>query len=284
MLHSLKYDDEHSTHYRIAPSTFCSDLNVIEVGYGKVPIGHKHYLRRNIFILHYIIDGEGVFCGQPFKKNYCYFVYPKELEIMVSDPQNPYESCWIMFKGNAANQIIRDCNLPKHNCVFEFEKAPECIKIIMDTIFNIEPSNDVEESFYLQAAFNKIMCHHFSNIKLKKNDYSVTKKVHDYLKASYTNPSASIDDIAKELNFSRNYIYTTFKKEYGISPQNYLIELRIKSAKELLLSESNLSVNDIALAVGYVDALYFSKLFHKKVGFSPRNFKKQNTINAPKSI
>lgn len=283
MFYTTKFDGKKPLGYRISPSTFYTDLNVIEVGHGKVEPDHNAIYLRNKYILHYVVDGKGIFCNQPFKKNYCYFVQQGDLERILADHLHPYETYWIMFKGTSARDILDKCNIPQHNSAFKFEKASMCAKIISKALYDINPSNSVEESFYLQAAFNSVMSIHFSEINLETTDHSVANQVRDYLKNNYTD-KISIADIATKFNFSRSYIYTLFKNNYGISPQDYLVNLRINNAKEILLNEKNLSIRDIAFAVGYDDALYFSKLFHKKVGVSPKEFKKQNAISAPKTI
>lgn len=278
MFYPTKLDGEKPIYgYRIAPSTFYTDLNAVEVGHIKVNPKQKAIYRRNLYILHYVVDGKGVFCGQPFKKNDCYFVQPKELEEIEADATNPYETYWIMFKGPAARDILDKCKIPQQNSVFKFDKVDECAKIIANAL-NINPTNPIEEAFNLQAAFDSVMSIHFSSITPEITDYTVAEKVRDYLKTSYRDKSTSIEDIAVKLNFSRSYIYTLFKKKYGVSPQDYLVNLRINNAKELLLNEKKLPISDVAFAVGYDDALYFSKLFHKKVGVSPKEFKKQEHL------
>ena len=89
----------------------------------------------------------------------------------------------------------------------------------------------------------------------------------------------SVGSIAKSFNFSRNYLYTLFKRDYGISLQEYLLELRIQKAKELLTNERHLAISEVALAVGYSDALYFSRIFRKKTGIAPTQFIKENREN-----
>lgn len=72
-------------------------------------------------------------------------------------------------------------------------------------------------------------------------------------------------------------ILRQFSKYLGISPMRYLTELRINKAKEMLL-QSDYKVNEIALSVGFGDPLYFTTVFHKEVGLTPSEFKKNNLI------
>ncbi|WP_394236311.1 helix-turn-helix domain-containing protein [Niallia oryzisoli] len=79
---------------------------------------------------------------------------------------------------------------------------------------------------------------------------------------------------ARTHNISPGYFRTIFKSSTGLPPVEYLNRLRIVRAIEYLKDET-LSMNDVSAAVGIYDANYFSRLFRKIIGFSPREFRKQ---------
>ncbi|MDK2829384.1 MAG: hypothetical protein PWP67_2204 [Clostridium butyricum] len=85
----------------------------------------------------------------------------------------------------------------------------------------------------------------------------------------------SLDDMSRNMYLSSVYISKVFKEKTGESPINYLINLRLEKAKDLLLSTES-PVKVIAQAVGYTDAYYFSKLFKKYYGYSPCKFRAIN--------
>ena len=62
-----------------------------------------------------------------------------------------------------------------------------------------------------------------------------------------------------------------------MSPTEYIVMLRIEKAKELLLQTPPILIKDISLAVGYEEPQYFSRVFKKSTGLSPRQFISQNT-------
>lgn len=82
-----------------------------------------------------------------------------------------------------------------------------------------------------------------------------------------------LEDVSSAVGFNTTYFSTLFKKETGQNFVDYLTELRISKAKELL-SGDDLSVQDVAENVGYRDLKYFSKLFKKVTGVSPSDYKK----------
>ena len=82
-----------------------------------------------------------------------------------------------------------------------------------------------------------------------------------------------LEDVSTAVGFNATYFSTLFKKETGQNFMDYLTELRISKAKELLCGEE-LSVQDVAEQVGYRDLKYFSRLFKKLTGVSPSDYKK----------
>ncbi len=84
----------------------------------------------------------------------------------------------------------------------------------------------------------------------------------------------TISYIAAQVHLSPNYLATLFKKEVGTTLNDYVTAVRISHAKRLL-SEGNLLIQEIAEKVGYKDVKYFTKLFKKEVGHSPRAYREQ---------
>lgn len=100
----------------------------------------------------------------------------------------------------------------------------------------------------------------------------VVEKIVDYLEDHYTE-KISLDQIAQNMYLSPFYISRIFKSEVGDTPINYLINLRMEKARQLLREKPNCSVQEIALQVGYDDAYHFSKLFKKHYGNSPSQYR-----------
>lgn len=251
-----------------------SDIFAIEAGYNYVPPGLCQIFRRDVFILHYIASGEGVFLDCDFDESNGYFVVPNELEIIKSDKENPYECYWIMFKGDGAGELLEKLNL-KHNCVFSVDNKQDCIDCIKEVLFKNDYSNEAEEAYAIQSALYKIISIHMKSAEIDEiNTPSVAAVIAKTIKRNYRDPM-KIAEIAKEFNISRNYMYTVFKKEYGISPQEYLIRRRIEKSKQLLTNNgARLSIKEISNAVGFENPLYFSRLFHARTGVSPSQYRK----------
>ena len=81
-----------------------------------------------------------------------------------------------------------------------------------------------------------------------------------------------VTDIADYVCINRSYLYTLFRKELHMSPQEYLSNYRLTRASELLIV-TDLSVESVAFSCGYSDPLVFSKAFKAKTGQTPSRYR-----------
>ncbi|WP_270167262.1 helix-turn-helix domain-containing protein [Paenibacillus sp. SYP-B4298] len=81
-----------------------------------------------------------------------------------------------------------------------------------------------------------------------------------------------MDMLAERFHYSTRYLARVFKRKYGRSPLDYIMQLRMEQAKSLL-ARSDAPVSHIARSVGYTDMYYFSRLFKKNTGVTPAQFK-----------
>ena len=84
-----------------------------------------------------------------------------------------------------------------------------------------------------------------------------------------------INQIAEALDISPSYLSRLFHRETGTKLQDYIVEVRIDRAAELLLY-SSLSISDIAVYVNFPNQSYFTKLFKKVKGITPFSYRVQN--------
>ncbi len=100
----------------------------------------------------------------------------------------------------------------------------------------------------------------------------LVREVISYLDNNYTR-DITLDDLEEKTNFNKYYICKKFKKETGTTITNYIIELRINKAKELLLKSSEPKrIYEIAAAVGFNDVSYFDRIFKKQTNTTPKEF------------
>jgi transcriptional regulator GlxA family with amidase domain len=89
----------------------------------------------------------------------------------------------------------------------------------------------------------------------------------------------NIRDLARELNVSYSWFRRAFAHHTGLSPHQYYLDIRLARARNLL-SQTSLLTKEIALRVGFEDAHYFCRLFHKKNGIPPGVWRERFRKNA----
>lgn len=100
------------------------------------------------------------------------------------------------------------------------------------------------------------------------------EEVRRHLLLHYQDPELSLARVLAASGYQRDHIRRKFQAAYGVTPSEYLTALRIENAKQLLQrrQELHLSVAEIASMCGYYDGLYFSRIFKKATGVSPKEY------------
>ena len=92
---------------------------------------------------------------------------------------------------------------------------------------------------------------------------------------SHIQDDICIDDIAEEVHLNAQYLMRLFKKEMGQSILEYITDERIKIAKELLV-RTDYPINQVADSVGYANYSYFTKIFRRATGESPKQYRQSH--------
>ncbi|SDF52866.1 Helix-turn-helix domain-containing protein [Fontibacillus panacisegetis] len=103
----------------------------------------------------------------------------------------------------------------------------------------------------------------------------LVNKVTEYINDHYQDPELSISRVASLFHINPTYLSKRMKQEIGLSFLDYVTELRIAKAKEILDDvTSNIKIGNLAIKVGYKSQYYFSRVFKNRVGLSPLDYKK----------
>ncbi|MBE6634129.1 MAG: helix-turn-helix transcriptional regulator [Ruminococcaceae bacterium] len=100
-----------------------------------------------------------------------------------------------------------------------------------------------------------------------------------YIEEHFRNPQLNLDQIAELSGMSKVWFRKNFTEAYQISPLQYVINLRITEAKSLLTGTDH-SMADIAEKSGFSDMFYFSKMFHRKTGMTPGEYRAKRNDSA----
>lgn len=90
----------------------------------------------------------------------------------------------------------------------------------------------------------------------------------------------TLDQLAEASHMNKYYLSHVFKRQYGVSPINYMIGRRLEESK-FLLAETDLSVSQIAQLLGFSSPSYFSQMFSKSQSVTPREYRQNTRGNSP---
>lgn len=257
------------------------DLNVFETGYSKTPPGIKRGpFIRDVYVLHYLANGNGFFNGEPVGKEQGFLSCPNQLNELLSDKDDPWEHYWIMFNGLKAGHYLQKAGLLIKSHVFRYDWSDKAIPLLYDSLHH--DSYDRYGSLYMHKLFFTLLSYHESDYKIKQQNEAKYKDIKEkyvqkavsFINLNYQN-RITIDDVIAHVNISSKYLCHLFNKYIGYSPQAYLIQTRLSHADELL-RQNDLTIQEVANSVGYDNASNFTQIYKKHNKTTPSRFK--NTV------
>ncbi|MBI9103984.1 MAG: response regulator [Spirochaetales bacterium] len=177
----------------------------------------------------------------------------------VQNPDTILELCRFV-----SNSIIKQLTKLSSEDTFSEELVIRTEKVILTT-------GTLEN---LSSELGKIYSEAISDLLLSKRakEYRPIRIAKEYIDNHFSE-NIDLNAVAKEAGFNPVYFSSLFKKEAGINFKEYLLQKRIETAKELLVS-GNDTIMMISETVGYKDVRYFSRIFAKTVGIKPNMYRK----------
>ena len=146
----------------------------------------------------------------------------------------------------------------------------EVLKINNSFLNTIQEINSLESlCFRLQESVDVFAECMFSRLPTK--NYALIRSAIEYICANF-NADISLEDVAETVHLNATYFSTLFKQSTGSSFKEYLNMIRVEESKRLL-ANTNYSIIDIAIATGFEDQSYFSKVFKKYTGITPKQYR-----------
>lgn len=208
------------------------------------------------------------------------------------------------FKEHLPDLVLADINMPKMNgldFVIAAKEIKPDVKIAMITGYDhfdyaltalkagvndyvLKPVTRKEIQVTLQKLINllkttqqqqeltKVVEDMLSDVTVEDTGYKF--KIQKEIEKNINNPSFSLRLLAKELALTPSYTSTVFKNNFGKTFQDYILTTRLERAKIYLLS-TDMKIYEIAEAVGFEDANYFSASFKKKWAYSPNQYRER---------
>jgi AraC-like DNA-binding protein len=182
-----------------------------------------------------------------------------------------------------ADAVYNNTNYKKHFCIKkeEKEKVQQTMNHILNEYNEKKLGYEMEVQSQLMHLFSIFIRNHYLEIsQIPEEKAKALEKIKAsivYIEMNYTYRLA-LEEVANIVYMSPYNFCRTFKKATGKTMVEYVNSVRIKEAEKLLITSTK-SISDISSEVGFSSLNYFTKLFKKKNGISPHQFRKQNSIN-----
>lgn len=239
----------------------------------------NYYTKRDwldSYLMKYTYKGEGelIYEGKRYtlRPNQGFVIdcrKPHEYRIL----KGPWKHCELHFSGAPAAYIYEQFSSDNIVCFEEQEQTFQpALEKLVSLHENLLPYRELQISHQLEHILLMILCHSEAYLR---NAQKIPENLHyltTYIDHNYMQP-LTLDFMAEFSNISKYHLCRLFQKHLGYSPNEYLIQVRIENAKNMLMNTA-LPANKIAPMVGIPDVNYFYRLFKSRVGVSAIEFRK----------
>lgn len=262
--------------------SFCREHPLVRTLYltdvGFFPDAKNHYRDRREgieeFVLIYCIDGKGTI--ELADRNYelhegeIFCIPSKARHKYYADEKDPWSILWVHFKGEntryfplTEKQIIR----------LETPRANDRLQSLFSLLINVLEKNYTLGNFIYTSQLLSVI---LSEIYLREKASDIDKSNQYLTKAirymySRMDVELTLDDIAEYMKLSKSYLNSIFKTYAQRSPIDFYIHLKMQEACKYF-KMTDLHIYEVAKKLGYQDPYYFSRIFKKVIGISPRDY------------
>ncbi|MDB5084420.1 MAG: AraC family transcriptional regulator [Bacilli bacterium] len=257
------------------------DLNFYYCGKQDCDAGHSWGPGiRDHYKFHYIHGGEGILkMGDKtyhLTEGQGFVIFPHSLVYYKADQHNPWIYSWVAFQGLQAESYLERAHLSTSRPVFE-SAGNTWFETFFDQLEEARRSargGDLKYQSILYRLLGELIDSSAADTKpgpAFNYKESYVRKAIEFFEMNYSQ-KISISEVADLIRVDRKYLATLFKRTLGLSPQVFLLRLRMNKACELM-ANGELTIADISRSIGYNDPLLFSKMFKRVVGISPRQYR-----------
>ena len=248
-------------------------------GFGEFKAPPSYYTRRRDYdqcLLFYTISGEG---RLEYHQQTYHLGAGSIAVINCRDPQYYYTNSelwhflWFHFDGQTSFPLVDYINddglfigyWPKERFLHEFDR-------IKSLAAQTEINTPLEISLTIHQILAEIMGQKIYRTKSRYGRFSeCIQRVLDYMSQN-SHKKITVEELAKQSCMSKYYFIRVFRDLTGVTPYRFLLTIRLRNAKNLL-SQTTLSIQEIAEATGFTDAKSFITNFKKETGMTPNRFR-----------
>lgn len=193
--------------------------------------------------------------------------------------ENPWSILWVHFKGEDVKyyplESLKVIQLQSRSGINRMMSYFDLLLQVLDADYTL--GNFIYITQILSLILAETYCRE-KNPAVKDQNRHVTSVIRYLYQHIYEN--LTLSQIAEEFDFSKSYLNLIFQRYTQRAPMDFFIHLKMQEACKLLRS-TNLCIYQVGQCLGYQDQYYFSRLFRKVIGVSPKEYKNGNPVHSP---
>lgn len=214
----------------------------------------------------YMLHANQAFCIPRFRGHRYY-----------ASEKDPWSILWVHFKGTDTEYYpLEECRLINFNS----QNATNRMQFLFELLFRVLESNYTLGNFiYISQVLEMILSETYYREKhntTQEQNKHVTNVIRYMYKHLYEN--LTLEHVVEEFELSKSYLNAIFQKYTQHAPMDFFISLKMKRACQLLRA-SDCYIYEVAQRLGYTDQYYFSRIFKKVVGMSPKEYRESDWIH-----
>lgn len=258
-----------------------SSLYITDIGY--YPKARHHYWKRTVpieeYVFIYCVDGKGWYESGDTRydvgTNQYFILPPGGTHTYAADENNPWTIYWIHFKGSLARYYASGCTRPLDVTPGKASRISARTSLFDEIFMTLKNSFAIESIRYAMASFQ----HYLASLRyiqqyraVKGNTGNDIVEIVAHYFAENIERHLTLAEVAAYSGLSASRLSAVFKERTGHSPLNYFNLMKIRRACELL-DNTGLKLSQISFKLGIDDQYYFSRLFSKIMGMSPKAYR-----------
>ena len=258
---------------RYFPAEGNSGLQMLNFVYEPKPFDCKEPEYSDRYYLYLVAEGEGMFCGggerYRLNKGDFFFIFPGERYFFEG---YGWKIAYISYRGMGVARLYAEAGVSRENRVRRGYRP-----LVREWLREFNRCRGNRSAAMAAEALMLKTLSYFGDAAVSNGESdcrrNLAEMIAEYLDEHFVEPDITLCKLGEIFHFNANYISYTFKEYMNTGITTYLRQKRMHKACELLLTE-NISVKDVAAAVGFNDALYFERSFRKYTGLSPTLYRK----------
>ena len=225
-------------------------------------------------VLEYIISGRGEFTTGTNRyfpsAGDIYIAHRGSTHCYRTDPEDRWVKIWFNIQGTLIDELLRLYHLEHVEYIPHAEKEElfrTCFEQMQANLDNAQETATLVAHKLVYGIAQRLYSENVSR------GNPIATELKNWIEHNVMN-TLSLPELSRKFGYSPSQLIRIFQKEYGETPYQYFLKKKLEMAA-VMLRNTRKNIKEIAFALEFSDAYYFSNVFKRHYGISPRNYRKQ---------